>query len=201
MKFILGTKIEMGQVWNEVGERVPVTWIKVAPCQVTQVKTAERDGYNAVQIGCDTKRRLNKPLSGHLKDLPSFRYLREFRVGDPENYSRGQEIKVSIFQPGEKVYISGHSKGRGFQGVVKRHGFHGSPKTHGHKDQLRMPGSIGATDPARVFPGTRMAGHMGNERVTVKNLEVVQVDEAGNRIALKGAVPGARHSLIEIVSE
>jgi len=201
MKFIIGTKIEMGQVWNESGERTPVTWIKAEPCQVTQIKTLEKDGYSAVQIGCGEKKRLIKPLAGHLKDLPKFRYLKEFRVDDLEGFERGKEIMVSIFTPGDKVSVVGTSKGRGFQGVVKRHGFHGSPASHGHKDQLRMPGSIGSTDPAHVFKGTRMAGHMGDSRVTVQNLEVIEVDESGNRIAVKGAVPGSRNSLLEIVAK
>lgn len=191
----------MGQIWNEAGERIPVTWIKIDPCKVTQVKTEDKDGYSAVQIGCGEKKRLIKPLAGHLKDLPKFRYLKEFRVSDPENYERGKEIKVSVFEPGDKVAVAGTSKGRGFAGVVKRHGFHGSPASHGHKDQLRMPGSIGATDPAHVFKGTKMGGQMGAERVTVKNLEVVQVDEKENRLAIKGAVPGARNSLVEIIAE
>jgi len=191
----------MGQVWNEAGERVPVTWIKADPCKVTQVKTDEKDGYSAVQIGCGEKKRLIKPLAGHLKDLPKFRYLKEFRVSDPENFERGKEIKVSIFEPGDKVAVAGTSKGRGFAGVVKRHGFHGSPASHGHKDQLRMPGSIGATDPAHVFKGTKMGGQMGAERVMVKNLEIVQVDEKENRLAIKGAVPGARNSLVEIIAQ
>jgi large subunit ribosomal protein L3 len=201
MKYIIGTKIEMGQVWKETGERVPVTWIKVEPCRVTQVKNVEKDGYNAVQIGCGEKRKINKPLAGHLKDLPQFRYIKEFRVENPQEYKRGQEISVSIFKPGEKVKISGNSKGRGFQGVVKRHGFSGSPASHGHKDQLRMPGSIGATDPARVFPGTKLPGQMGDQRVTVANLEVIEVDEKGGRLAIKGAVPGSRNTLIEILGE
>ncbi len=191
----------MGQVWNEAGERVPVTWIKADPCKVTQVKTDEKDGYSAVQIGCGEKKRLIKPLAGHLKDLPKFRYLKEFRVSDPENFERGKEIKVTIFEPGDKVAVAGTSKGRGFAGVVKRHGFHGSPASHGHKDQLRMPGSIGATDPAHVFKGTKMGGQMGAERVMVKNLEIVQVDEKENRLAIKGAVPGARNSLVEIIAQ
>lgn len=203
MKFIIGTKIEMGQVWNEAGELVPVTWVKIEPCKVTQIKTIEKDGYQAVQIGCGRKKHLTKPLKGHLKDLEDFRYLREFRLNeaDTKNYERGKEIKLTDFNVGDRVMISGISKGRGFQGVVKRHGFHGSPASHGHKDQLRMPGSIGATDPAHVFKGTKMAGQMGNERVTVKNLEVVELDEKNNRLAIKGAVPGARHSLVEIISE
>lgn len=201
MKFILGKKIEMGQVWNENGELVPVTWIEVKPCKVVQVKTKEKDGYDAVQIGFGQKKHANKPMQGHFKDLPVFRYLKEFRISDSAGFQRGQEISVSIFKPGDKILVSGTSKGRGFQGVVKRHGFSGSPKTHGHKDQLRMPGSIGATDPARVFPGTRMAGQMGNQRVTVTNLEVVQVNEKENRLAVKGAVPGARNSLVEIKGE
>ena len=201
MKFIIGKKIEMGQAWNEKGEVVPVTWIKATPCQVVQVKTEKKDGYDAVQIGCDEKKRLNKPMSGHLKGLPKFRYLKEFRVADSGEYEKGQEINVTIFEPGEKVKVSGVSKGRGFQGVVKRHGFSGGPASHGHKDQLRMPGSIGSTDAARVFPGTRMPGHMGAERVTVLNLEIVEVKEKENRLALKGAVPGARNSLIEIICD
>lgn len=201
MKFILGKKLDMDQVWDEKGIRIPITWIEVKPCQVTQIKSKEKDGYTAVQIGCGEKSRLNKPLGGHLKDLPKFRYLREFRIENSETFQRGQEIKVTIFKPGEKVVVAGISKGKGFQGVVKRHGFAGSPATHGHKDQLRMPGSIGATDPQRVFLGTRMGGRMGCDRVTVKNLEIIQIDEAGNRIALKGAVPGAKNSLIELVGE
>ncbi|MBU0649283.1 50S ribosomal protein L3 [Patescibacteria group bacterium] len=201
MKFILGKKIEMGQIWDEKGVIKPVTWIKATPCQVVQVKTEKKDGYSAVQLGCGEKKKLNKPKGGHVKDLSKFEYLTEFRVSDPENYKRAQEINVSIFRPGEKVVVSGVSKGRGFQGVVKRHGFSGSPASHGHKDQLRMPGSIGATDPARVFPGARMPGHMGDQRVTVKNLEVIAVDEKENKIALKGAVPGSRHSLVEIKCE
>jgi len=201
MKFIIGTKIEMGQVWNESGERVPVTWIKAEPCKVTQVKTMEKDGYQAVQIGCGKKKHLTKPLKGHLKDIGDFRYLCEFRVEDAKDFERGKEIKMTDFTVGDRVSIAGVSKGRGFQGVVKRHGFHGSPASHGHKDQLRMPGSIGATDAAHVFKGKKMPGQMGNERVTIKNLEVVELDEENNRLAIKGAVPGARNSLVEIISE
>jgi len=201
MKFIIGTKIEMGQIWNEKGDRIPVTWIKVDPCKVTQVKSDEKDGYKSVQIGCGEKKKLNKPMAGHLKDMPKFRYLCEFRVDDTADYEKGKEIKVSIFEPGEKVAVAGTSKGRGFAGVVKRHGFHGSPASHGHKDQLRMPGSIGATDAAHVFKGTKMPGQMGNKRSHVSNLEVVEIDEAGNRLALKGAVPGARNSLVEIMAK
>lgn len=191
----------MGQVWNDSGERIPVTWIKAEPCQVTQIKTMEKDGYNSVQIGCGRKNKINKPLAGHLKDLPKFRYLCEFQTSSDDKFERGQEIKPDIFEPGEKVSVSGISKGRGFQGVVKRHGFSGSPASHGHKDQLRMPGSIGATDPAHVFKGVRMPGQMGNKKIVVKNLEIVEVDSKENRIALKGAVPGSRNSLVEIYSE
>jgi len=204
MKFIIGTKIEMGQIWNEAGERIPVTWIKVEPCKVTQVKTIEKDGYPAVQVSCGKKKHLSKPLKGHFGDLGEFRYSREFRTRSEEEakgYERGKEIKLTDFSVGDKVRVSGISKGRGFQGVVKRHGFAGSPASHGHKDQLRMPGSIGATDPAHVFKGTKMAGQMGNERVTVKNLEIAEIDEKNSRFAIKGAVPGSRNSLIEIISE
>lgn len=201
MKFIIGTKIEMGQVWNEKGDRIPVTWIKVDPCQITQVKNDEKDGYKSVQIGCGERKKINKALTGHLKDMPKFRYLREFRVDDVSDYEKGKEINVTIFEPGEKVAVAGTSKGRGYAGVVKRHGFHGSPASHGHKDQLRMPGSIGATDAAHVFKGRKMPGQMGNKRSFVSNLEVVEVDKTGNRLALKGAVPGARNSLVEIMTK
>ena len=197
MKFILGKKIEMTQVFRDDGTVVPVTLIQAGPCVVTQIRTDKKDGYNAVQIGYGLKRSLNKPLSGHLKDLDNFRYMREFRVAESE-HKRGDKIDVSIFESGDKVDVTGVSKGQGFQGVVKRHGFAGSPASHGHKDQLRMPGSIGATGPAHVFKGTKMAGQMGNTQVTVKNLEIEKIDPKNNVLAIKGAIPGARNSLVMI---
>ncbi|MBU1036633.1 50S ribosomal protein L3 [Patescibacteria group bacterium] len=198
MKFILGEKAEMTQLFQSDGKVVAVTVVKAGPCQVTQVKTESQDGYKAVQVGYGKKKKISKPLTGHLKSLPPFRYLREFRSSDDLNLTRGQEIKVNVFQAGDKVKITGLSKGKGFQGVVKRHGFSGSPASHGHKDQLRMPGSIGSTDAARVFKGKRMPGRMGSDRVTVANLEILEVDVQKNLLYLKGAVPGARGGLLVV---
>lgn len=191
----------MSQLFKEDGQVVPVTVVKAGPCQVTQVKAKDSDGYFAVQLGFGSKRKLAKPAAGHLKDLPKFRYLKEFRVLPEMQFTKGQEIKVEIFAPGDIVKATGIVKGRGFQGVVKRHGFHGSPKTHGHKDQLRMPGSIGATGPQRVLKGTRMAGRMGGNQVTITNLKVAAVDAEKNLLYLKGAVPGARRGLLLITGK
>lgn len=198
MKFILGKKIEMSQKFKEDGTVVPVTLILAGPCKITQVKTKGEDNCNAVQIGFESRKKISKPLAGHLKDLENFRHLVDFEVEKPEEYKRGQEINISGLTVGGKVQVAGFSKGKGFAGVVKRHGFHGGPASHGHKDNLRMPGSIGAGGVQRVFKGMRMAGHMGNERVTIKNLEVVEIDEKNNILALKGAVPGARGALLMI---
>lgn len=188
----------MDQVFLPDGKVAPVTVVQAGPCQVTQVKSMEKDGYQAVQIGWQEKKRLSKPLLGHLKSLPKFRHLKEFRIDESQELARGQRLTVGIFEIGDKVKVTGVSKGRGFQGVVKRHGFHGSPASHGHKDQLRMPGSIGSTDAARVFKGKRMAGRMGTDQVTVNNLEVIKIDQENNLIYLKGALPGARNGLILI---
>ncbi len=199
MKFILGKKIEMRQKFNDEGNVIPLTVIQAGPCIVVQVKTSGNDGYQAVQIGFDKKKNINKALKGHLKDLGDFRYLKEFKI-DELKFKKGDKIDVSVFKQGERVIISGTSKGKGFQGVVKRHGFAGGPKTHGNKDQLRMPGSIGSTGPQRVFKGVRMAGRMGGDRVSLKNLEIIEVIPEKNLILVKGAVPGARNSLLEIRS-
>ncbi len=199
MKFILGEKLEMSQRFKENGTVIPVTLVAAGPCKITQIKTKEKDGYNAVQIGFGLKRKVNKPLAGHLKELGNFRYLREIRMEELGEYKKGQEIGVNIFSPGDKVKIIGTSKGKGFAGVVKRHGFHGHPPSHGHKDAERMPGSIGSGGIQRVFKGLKMAGRMGGERVTVKNLEVIEVDAGKNILALKGAVPGAKGALVLIV--
>ncbi|OGF21014.1 50S ribosomal protein L3 [Candidatus Falkowbacteria bacterium RIFOXYB2_FULL_38_15] len=201
MKFILGKKIEMSQRFDEEGSVTPVTLLEAGPCKVTQVKTKEKDGYEAVQIGFGLKKKNNKPLAGHLKDLENFRDLVEFKVDKIAEYARGQEISLANFVKGDKVVITAVSKGKGFAGVVKRHHFHGHPKTHGHKDQLRMPGSIGAGGVQRVFKGVRMGGRMGGEQITIKNLKVVEVDSQNNIIALKGAVPGARGALVLIISK
>jgi len=201
MKFYLGLKQEMSQVYQE-DKVVPVTILKLAKCQVVQVKTKEKDGYSAVQVGFGEKKKVNKPLKGHLKGLPLFRYLKEFRISEDEEkkFKRGDVLALDSFAVGEKVDAQGISKGKGFQGVVKRHGFSGAPKSHGTKDQLRMPGSIGATGPAHVFKGMRMAGQTGNQQVTIKNLEIIEINEEENILKLKGAVPGARNSLIILKS-
>lgn len=197
MKFIIAKKLEMTQRFQDDGTVVSVTLLKIEPCAVTQVKTKEKEGYSAVQVGTGECRKMNKPQGGHLKAVgKNFRTMREFRVDDGAEFSVGDAVELGQFNPGEFVKVTSTSKGKGFQGVVKRHGFHGSPASHGHKDQLRMPGSIGATGAARVFKGTRMPGNMGNERVTVSNLKVVDIDEKNGVMAVKGGVPGARGSLV-----
>lgn len=207
MKFILGKKLSMTQIWrNDVV--VPVTRIQVEPCIVTQVKTVARDGYRAIQVATGTRKVKNiaKPQRGHFGDWGNFQYLREFNLdqekGQPEaSLQAGQQIALSTFVPGDRVQVTSTSKGRGFQGGVKRHGFHGQGRTHGVKDQQRMPGSVGATGPAHIFKGTRMAGRMGGEQVTIKNLEVVEIDEQNGFLYLKGAVPGWRTGWVSVYGE
>lgn len=203
MKGLLGKKLGMTQIFDEKGEVIPVTVIEAGPCYVAQKKTLERDGYTAVQLGFEEIKasRANKPQIGHLakNDLPPLRYLREVRVSDHNDLSEGQELDASVFEVGDRVDVIGTSKGRGFAGVVKRHGFGGGPKTHGQSDRWRAPGAISSgSTPGRVFKGLRMAGRMGNERVTVQNLEVVLVDPERNLLAVRGAVPGARGGLLII---
>lgn len=198
MKFILGKKLEMSQIYSDDGTLTPVTLVQAGPCVVTDVKTTDEDGYDAVQLGFEPAKRLNKPEAGHLRGLESLRHLKEFRINVPAEMKRGDAVDATVFSPGDTVNVSGTSKGKGFQGVVKRHGFSGGPATHGHKDQERMPGSSGAGGIQRVLKGRRMAGRMGDERVTVTNLKIVEVRDDGI-IAIKGAVPGARNSLVEIV--
>ena len=197
---IIGKKIGTTQVFRESGEADCVTAIEAGPCTVTQVKTTDRDGYQSVQLGFEPVRRVNKPGQGHLRPSGGlFRHIREMRVADPEEFEVGQEIDVSVFEPGDRVDATGLSKGRGFAGGVKRHHFKGGPKTHGQSDRHRAPGSIGAgSSPGRVLKGLKMAGHMGNRRVTVRGLEVVSVDPDRSLLMLKGAVPGARNSLLII---
>ncbi|MBX0326894.1 50S ribosomal protein L3 [Oscillochloris sp. ZM17-4] len=199
---LLGRKLGMMQVFNDKGEVIPVTVIAAGPCVVTQVRTVERDGYAAVQIGYEQvePRKLTKPQQGHLKAANAMlRYLREFPADNPQEHTPGEVINVELFQPGQKIDISGTSKGRGFTGVVKRWGFHGGPKTHGQSDRHRAPGSIGAgTTPGRVWKGQKMAGRMGGKRITIQNLEVVEVLPEKNLLLVKGSVPGARTGLIEI---
>ena len=197
LRALLGKKIGMTQVFQENGTVAGVTAIQLGPCTVTQVKTHPIDGYEAAQIGFQETRRLNKPRQGHLKRTAKFRYLREVEAEDLGSIQIGQTVDVSIFQPGQRVDIIGTSKGRGFAGVVKRHHFRGGPKTHGQSDRHRAPGSIGAgTFPGRVLKGRRMAGHMGNHRVTVRNVAVVQSDPQRNLLLVNGSVPGARNQLV-----
>ena len=193
----------MTQVWVD-DKVVPVTKVQAGPCFVVQKKSENKDGYTSVQLGFGSKKEKNikKPQLGHLKkvgtETTNFRYLREFRIEaeEVEKLNIGDNIKADTFETGDIVDVIGTSKGKGFAGVVKRHGFKGSKKTHGNKDQLRMPGSIGATGPAHVFKGTRMGGRMGGDRVTEKNLEIIEVDGPNNILLIKGAVPGARNSLV-----
>lgn len=207
MKGIIGKKVGMTQIFDDDGQVIPVTVIQAGPCYVTQIRTEEKDGYSAVQLGFEElppKRngssRLNKPKQGHLKrgalNLPDLRYLREFRVKELD-VEEGQLLKADVFEKGDRVDVVGMSKGRGFAGTVKRHGFNRQPKTHGQSDRERAPGSIGATStPGRVLKGTRMSGRMGGQRVTVQNLEVIVVDADKNLLAVRGSVPGAKGGLL-----
>ena len=199
---LIGRKIGMTQIFDENGGAIPVSVIQAGPCPVVQVKTVERDGYNAVQIafGEIGPSRANLPKTGHFRkaDLPPYRHLQEFRVDNPEEYERGQMIDVGIFTAGEKINVSGKTKGRGFQGVVKRHGFSGGKKTHGSMSH-RVPGSIGmAAFPSRVFKGHKLPGRMGHKRYNIRNLKIVEVDVENNLLLVKGAVPGARNTILRL---
>ena len=195
---LIGKKIGTTQIFRDSGEAVCVTAVQAGPCTVTQVKTAENDGYNGVQLGYEEVRHLNRPQSGHLGPAGKlFRCLREFRADDMAGIEVGQDFDVSLFKPGDIVDAVGFSKGRGFAGGVKRYGFHGGPKTHGQSDRHRAPGSIGAgSSPGRVIKGLKMAGHMGDARITAQHLEVILADPERNLLLLKGAVPGGRNSLL-----
>jgi len=196
---MIGRKIGMTQLFRDIGEVVVVTAIEAGPCFVTQVKSEAKDGYNAVQLGFGETKRLNSPQRGHLKSVGQLKYLREFGVEDAESVQVGQKFDVDMFKPGDLVCITGTSKGKGFAGTVKRHNFSGGPKTHGQSDRHRAPGSIGAgTSPGRVWKGTRMAGHMGNRRVTVRNLKVIDVDLSRHLLLVEGAVPGSKKGLLLI---
>ena len=191
----------MTQVWSGENKKA-VTRIQAGPVVVLQVKTAAIDGYSAVQVGFGSKKLKNivKPLQGHFKNLGNFRYVREFRVTAAEAASLkvGDQIGAATFAVGDKLDLTGWTKGRGFTGPVKRYDFHGQDKTHGNKDQLRMPGSIGAGGVQRVFKGMRMAGHYGDEQVTFHNIKIVEIDEVNNVISVEGGVPGARNGLVLI---
>jgi large subunit ribosomal protein L3 len=196
---IIGRKLGMTQVFAEDRTVAPVTAIEAGPCFVTQIKRDEKEGYTGVQLGFGEAKRLSSAEKGHLKKLGMLKHLREFEIEDIEAVEVGQKVDVSIFQPGDLVDITGISKGKGFQGGVKRHGFAGGPKTHGQSDRHRAPGSIGSSaTPGRVFKGIKMAGHMGNERVTVRKLKVVEADAERNLLLVRGAVPGAKNGLLKI---
>lgn len=200
---IIGKKIGMTQLFQESGETVAVTAIQAGPSVVTQIKSRDRDGYDAIQVGFIENKvkqsQLSSPEKGHLRGLENVRYLREFRTDDISSVKRGDKVDVGFLKHGDLINIIGFSKGRGFAGVVKRHHFAGGPKTHGQTDRHRAPGSIGATTfPGRVLKGQRMAGHMGNRRITARNLEVIQADPERNLLLVKGAVPGADGGLLII---
>lgn len=197
MKFILGKKIEMSQKFQDE-EVVPVTIIQAGPCVITQIRTNDKDQIQNVQIGFEELK--TKKVKKPQKKTP-FRFLRQFRTDEISNYKVGDKIDVAIFKPGDKLTISGFSKGKGFTGVMKRHGFHGMPATHGTKHDHRHGGSIGSTAFQRVTKGRKMAGRMGGKRVTIKNLEVIEVNQGKNLLTLKGAVPGARGTLLEIYAK
>lgn len=205
MKGIIGKKLGMTQVFDPKGNVIPVTVIEAGPCYITQIRTADKDGYTAVQLGYGTAepKRLTKGQLGHLqkKSLPALRVLREFRLrdGDAQDLAEGSEIKVDVFEQGQKVDVIGTTKGRGWAGAIKRHGFHRQRRTHGQSDRERAPGSVGMCAlPGRTIKGKKMAGHMGDERVTIQNLEVVRVDAENNLLAVRGSIPGARGGIVII---
>ncbi|MBI5475844.1 MAG: 50S ribosomal protein L3 [Ignavibacteriales bacterium] len=207
MSGILGKKIGMTSIYDDKGESVPCTIIEAGPCIVTQIKTKAKDGYEAVQVGFDNKKEknVNKPMAGHFKkaNVSAKKLIREFRNLDISKFQPGVEIKIDeLFSNGDVVSVSGESKGRGFQGVVKRHHFGGGLRTHGQSDRVRAPGSIGSSSyPSRVFKGMRMAGRMGGTRITVKNLRVVKIIPESNIVLIRGSVPGFNNSYVEILKE
>lgn len=203
---LLGKKIGMTRIFDQNGNVIPVTIVEAGPCFVTQIKTKENDGYYAVQLGFDEKKfkSTNKPLLGHFNkaSITPKKFLAEFKDFDLKELKLGQQISVDIFNEGEKITIQGISKGKGFQGVVKRHGFGGGPVTHGQSDRLRAPGSIGASSfPSRVFKGQRMAGRMGGSKVSVRNLKIVKIDKDQNLIYIKGAIPGHINGYVKLIKK
>jgi large subunit ribosomal protein L3 len=196
---LLGRKLGMTQVFDEKGTVHAVTVIEAGPCTVTQVKSPEKDGYSAVQVGYGTRKRSNKPMRGHLGKTGDFRMLTEFKVRGDGEYAVGDTIGLDLFNEGDLVDVTAKSRGRGFAGGVRRWGFHGGPKTHGQSDRHRAPGSIGSgTTPGRVYKGQKMAGHMGDERVTVKHLVVIAKDEGKGLLLVAGAVPGATNGTVRV---
>ncbi|HEY7025340.1 MAG TPA: 50S ribosomal protein L3 [Candidatus Limnocylindrales bacterium] len=195
---VIGRKVGMTSVFQEDGTMVPVSVVEVEPNTVTALRTAENDGYTAVQLGTGSVKKLTKPRAGQLKGLPPVKHTREFRIDDISGYTIGQTLDATLFADGEEVDVTGVSKGKGFAGTVKRHGFRRGPETHG-SDSHRQPGSIGAgTYPGKVFKGTGMAGRMGNDKVTLKKLTIVRTDSARNLLLIKGAIPGAPNAMVMI---
>ena len=198
---MLGRKIGMTQIYTESGERIPVTVVQAGPVTVVQVKTLDKDGYDSVQVGFEPilkEKKINRPTRGHFKDVPPARVLREFSVEDIAQMEVGQTFDLSIFSEGERVDVAGNSKGRGFQGVIKRHNFAGGPGAHGSRFH-RRPGSIGnSATPGRVFPGKKMPGRMGGKRVTVRNLEIAKVIPEQNLLLIRGGIPSYNGALVEI---
>jgi large subunit ribosomal protein L3 len=196
---ILGKKLGMTQVFTESGKCIAVTAIEAGPCKITQVKAANTDGYNAAQLGFGQVKKISAAEKGHLKEMGQFQYLRELRLDDVEGLKAGDVIDAGLFKAGDVVDVIGVSKGKGFGGVVKRHHFKGGPKTHGQSDRQRAPGAIGSTTtPGHVWKGMKMAGHMGDERVTASKLNIYSSDVTRNLILIDGAVPGAKNSLVII---
>lgn len=196
---IIGKKLGMTQVFTDNGKCKAVTAIEAGPCKITQIKGVTTDGYNACQIGFSQAKKVNAAEKGHLKNNGQLKYLREFRLESVEGLNSGDIIDISQFKPGDKVDVTGISKGKGFAGVVKRYHFKGGPKTHGQSDRHRAPGAIGATTtPGRVWKNLKMAGHMGDERVTARKLEVHSTDAARNLLLIEGAVPGGKNGLVII---
>ncbi|HJL55669.1 MAG: 50S ribosomal protein L3 [Candidatus Pacebacteria bacterium] len=195
MKLIIGTKQNMTQIFDKEGRVHPATVLSTGPVVVTQIKNKEKDGYEAVQVGYGEKK--EKKVNKAQKTKGNFKGFKEFEGGKDE-YKVGDKIDISAFAEGDKIEISSISKGKGFQGVVKRHGFHGGPRTHGQKHSEREPGSIGATGPQRVFKGKKMGGRMGSDRVTLKKVKIIQIDKDNNQLVVRGAVPGRRGTIVEI---
>ncbi len=198
---LIAKKIGMTHIFDGEGQIISLTALECGPCFVTQIKSADKDGYDAIQLGFSQTKRLNSARKGHLagKEVGELKYLREFDADDLSTIKIGQKLNVDLFKEGDYVNIVGTSKGKGFQGGVRRHHFHGGPKTHGQSDRTRAPGAVGSTtDPGRVLKGTRMAGHMGNRRITERNLKVIRIDPARNMVFVEGAVPGGRGGIMLI---
>jgi len=196
---IIGRKLGMTQMFRDSGKAEAVTAVAAGPCTVIQLKKDSKEGYNAAQLGFGEAKKIKSARKGHLKEMGNYRYLREIRLTDTKGIKVGDSVDVSLFEPGDIIDITGISKGKGFAGVVKRYNFAGGPKTHGQSDRHRAGGSIGAgTSPGRVLKGTKMPGHMGNEQVTARKLEVIQVDSEKNIMLVKGAIPGAKNGILLI---